>query len=157
LTAPGRLDANKCLSYWTIEAKGPVPEEIAAKTSGWIFGCDICQDVCPWNRKPKKEARAIADAAASAPDPSPDGASGTPAESWPRTAREWLALLRKQGGFRSRFRRTPLARAGRKAMLRNVLLALRPGHGDFGDVLASLEKEEDDPALRAALQRLLRG
>ena len=48
---PYRLDSRRCISFWTIEHKGPVPEEIASTLNGWVFGCDVCQDVCPWNRK----------------------------------------------------------------------------------------------------------
>ncbi|MBI1325447.1 tRNA epoxyqueuosine(34) reductase QueG [bacterium] len=49
---PYRLDARKCISYWTIEHKGHLPDEAADDLHGWAFGCDICQQVCPWNRKP---------------------------------------------------------------------------------------------------------
>jgi epoxyqueuosine reductase len=53
ITEPYLVDANKCLSYWTIEYRGEkIPEEIAAKMEGWLFGCDICQEVCPYNQKP---------------------------------------------------------------------------------------------------------
>jgi len=48
------IDSNKCLSYLTIENKGPIPAEFAEKAGGRIFGCDICQEVCPWNRKARK-------------------------------------------------------------------------------------------------------
>ncbi len=51
LVAPRVADARKCLSYYTIEHKGPIPQEIAASMNGWVFGCDICQNVCPYNRK----------------------------------------------------------------------------------------------------------
>ena len=50
LTAPYRLDANKCISYLTIENKGALPEELKNKFENYIFGCDICQNICPWNR-----------------------------------------------------------------------------------------------------------
>jgi epoxyqueuosine reductase len=46
----GVVDSRKCISYWTIEHRGDLPEELAQNFDGWIFGCDICQDVCPWNR-----------------------------------------------------------------------------------------------------------
>lgn len=57
LTNPYQLDANKCISYLTIENKGDISEEFTGQFDGWIFGCDICQDVCPWNWKarPHKE------------------------------------------------------------------------------------------------------
>ncbi|MBX3022275.1 MAG: tRNA epoxyqueuosine(34) reductase QueG [Bdellovibrionales bacterium] len=51
LEAPRWLNANKCISYWTIEARNDGPEEIRTRTGDWFFGCDICQTVCPWNEK----------------------------------------------------------------------------------------------------------
>ncbi len=50
IIAPGEIDARRCISYLTIELKEPIPPEFKNKTKGWIFGCDICQDVCPFNR-----------------------------------------------------------------------------------------------------------
>ena len=49
---PYQLDARRCISYWTIEHKGSIAKEFADELHGWVFGCDVCQDVCPWNRKP---------------------------------------------------------------------------------------------------------
>ena len=51
IVAPYKLDARKCISYQTIENKGDIPDELIEKFNGWAFGCDICQDVCPWNKK----------------------------------------------------------------------------------------------------------
>lgn len=48
-----RLDANRCISYWTIEHRGEFPAHVPALLGDWVFGCDVCQDVCPWNRKPE--------------------------------------------------------------------------------------------------------
>ncbi len=53
IVSPKVIDSNKCISYLTIENKGEIPETFKGKTENWIFGCDICQDVCPWNRKNK--------------------------------------------------------------------------------------------------------
>lgn len=51
LVAPYMLDARKCISYLTIEHKGTLPDDLIGKFDNWIFGCDICQDICPWNKK----------------------------------------------------------------------------------------------------------
>ena len=55
LVAPGELDATRCISYWTIESKSPPPAELRSKFGGQFFGCDICQDVCPWNSKARRD------------------------------------------------------------------------------------------------------
>lgn len=101
--APGKLDANKCISYWTIESKSTPPKELRQKFNGWIFGCDICQEVCPWNQKYLREK--------------------TEDELFPSDGVAWLNLLQKGGGFQSRFKSSPLNRAGRKGLLRNVAQA----------------------------------
>jgi epoxyqueuosine reductase len=51
LVAARVLDSTRCLSYWTIEHRGPVPDQVVAQLDGWAFGCDVCNDVCPWNER----------------------------------------------------------------------------------------------------------
>jgi len=63
LDDPGTLDATKCLSYWT-QAPAPIPDEYRAELGGMVYGCDICQDVCPWNRGVEKRRRGVSDDAA---------------------------------------------------------------------------------------------
>jgi epoxyqueuosine reductase len=121
--APGVLDARRCISYLTIEHRGDVADDLRPRLDGWIFGCDVCQEVCPWNRK--------------AP------AGGVP-ELQPRPDLEVLDLhevLRlSEDDFRARFRGTALMRAGRSGLLRNAALLL----GTAGDPAAL-------PVLREAL------
>jgi epoxyqueuosine reductase len=109
---PYELDARRCISYLTIELKGPIPRELRAPIGHRIYGCDVCQDVCPHN----KPDRALADPAlASSPGlDAPD-------------LLELLAL--DDEGFRERFRSSPIKRAKRRGFLRNVCVAL----GNSGD------------------------
>jgi epoxyqueuosine reductase len=136
--APGKLDANKCISYWTIEDKGPMPEGLADRFGGWIFGCDICQEVCPWNRKRLAAPEAAAPAGFPADGPG------------------WAALLRKGGGFRSRFKGSPLSRAGRRSLLRNLAAAARNLRDtSMAGPLRDLLPEEEDQAVRGEIERAL--
>jgi len=105
--APYRLDATRCISYLTIEHRGPVAHELRAKLGNRIFGCDDCLAVCPWNRfaraasQPKLRARA-------------DRAAPHLAD---------LAAL-DDAGFRRRFAGSPIKRIGRDRFVRNVLYAI---------------------------------
>jgi len=102
------LDARRCLSYLTIELKGPVPAELREPVGNWVFGCDVCQEVCPWNRR--------------AQSPPPD-AHFLPRGHFPIAdlTRE-LALDKTQAA--ERFRGSPLRRTKREGYRRNVALAL---------------------------------
>ena len=105
--APYRLDARRCVSYLTIEHKGPIPRSLRAGIGNRIFGCDDCLAVCPWNkfaqvgREAKLAARADLDALPLA---------------------ELVRL--DDGAFRARFAGTPVRRAGRERFIRNVLIAI---------------------------------
>ena len=99
------LDASKCISYFTIESKGAIPEPFRERVGDWVFGCDICQEVCPWNRF-EKPARALP--AAKIPTELPLEELAGPAST----------------GVRSRLKGLPIARAVRKRLTRNALLAM---------------------------------
>lgn len=109
---PGLVDARRCISFWTIERRGPIPAEMAGRLGRWVFGCDACQTVCPWNR-----------AARPASDP----------ELLPRPGREALALedllTLSDDDYRARFYGTSLARARFDGLVRNAIL-LAGGTGD---------------------------
>jgi epoxyqueuosine reductase len=111
------LDARACISYFTIELRGAVPEEYRAAIGGNVFGCDICQDVCPWN------SRAEA------------GATQIPLED--------LAALTAEE-FRTRFRGTAVSRAKYGGFLRNVAIAMgNSGRAEFREALERLASSED--------------
>jgi len=110
--APYRLDARRCISYLTIEHKGPIPAEFRRPMGNRIYGCDDCLAVCPWN----KFARTTGEAKLAARD---DLAA-------PRLAE--LAML-DDAGFRARFSGSPIKRIGRDRFVRNVLIAV----GNSGD------------------------
>ncbi len=116
LIAPYLLDARRCISYLTIELKGPIPGELRPLLGNRIFGCDLCQEVCPWNRR---FARPTTEPAF---QPRPESIA-------PRLL-ELIAL--DDDGFRQRFGNSPVKRAKRRGLLRNVAVAL----GNWGDLAA---------------------
>ncbi|MBI4564642.1 MAG: tRNA epoxyqueuosine(34) reductase QueG [Planctomycetes bacterium] len=124
IVAPYVVDSRKCIAYLTIEHRGPIPRELRPLMGNLIFGCDLCQDVCPWNKFAKV---------------SPE------AEFYPRDGllapklAEFLGMTREE--FARRFRGSPIRRATRDGFLRNVCVAL----GNSGDSRAV-------PALARALE-----
>ncbi|MCS6978396.1 MAG: tRNA epoxyqueuosine(34) reductase QueG [Gemmatales bacterium] len=126
---PGVLDARKCISYVTIELRKPIPLELREKLGDWVFGCDVCQDVCPWNRKVPvtKDPELLPLSFLETPD-----------------LLQWLSLTREQ--FRERFRGTPLTRPGRAGLLRNVAIVLG-NRGDPAAIPALLRALNDDESL----------
>jgi epoxyqueuosine reductase len=126
LVAPGVLDNARCISFLTIENRGPIPRELRPLIGDWIFGCDICQEVCPVNRH-------------AAPGPA------DPAVVEPRPA--LIPLLRlTEDEFRQRFRHTAVWRAQRRGLVRNVAVALGNA-GDRAAVPALALALGDDEAL----------
>jgi epoxyqueuosine reductase len=108
LVEPRLLDATQCISYLTIEQKGPIPEPLAERLEGWVFGCDICNEVCPWNQR-------FAEASSAEQYRSRDALAGAGAELFERMDEE---------EFTRRFGDTPLERAGLRGMRRNFRAAL---------------------------------
>jgi len=139
---PYVLDARRCISYLTIEHRDAIDPDLAQHLGDWVFGCDICQEVCPWNRRVESSAYAI-------PEPSPDMAPV-----------DLISLLNlDEAGFREKFRHTPLWRGKRRGVLRNACLVA--GNQKFLPARAALEKLTRDPepliqqAAAWALQRLV--
>ncbi len=105
LTAPYQLDANRCISYLTIENKGEIPDELKSQLNGWAFGCDICQEVCPYNAHPKATA---------VKEFHPDQGTG------PWLDLEKVTAIASDEEFRSTFRDTALLRPKRAGLQRNA-------------------------------------
>jgi epoxyqueuosine reductase len=133
LFAPYQMDATKCISYLTIEHKGPIAPELMGGMGRQVFGCDICQDVCPWNRKAPMSADAELEARAELVNP----------------ALEWLASLDKRQ-FERKFNGSPVRRAGFDGLRRNVAVAMgNSGQACFADRLREWTAAGDE-GLRSA-------
>ncbi len=137
LREPYTLDANRCTSYLTIEHRGEIPEELRSEMGDWIFGCDICQLVCPWN-KPDRESEDILE------------------EFNPRPELLALDLTQElslsQQEFSARFKGSPIKRAKRRGYLRNAAIAL--GNCGEAEAIPALEGalEDKDPLVREAAE-----
>jgi epoxyqueuosine reductase len=119
---PYHLDPQRCISYWTIEARQPIPRALRPLFGNRIFGCDICQEVCPWNQRLPERTPLLAGLAAQQGRVAPPLLEGfEPANPY------WLDTA----AFRTHFRRSPVLRAKRHGMLRNVCVAL----GNWADPL----------------------
>lgn len=133
LVAPYQLDARRCISYLTIELGDHIPVELREAQGQWVFGCDVCQDVCPWNRRA----------------PTTTDESFQPlADNNPLDLAELFYL--DDEAFRGRFRRTPLWRPHRRGLLRNAAIAL--GNHPSETTLDALQLGLNDvePLVRAA-------
>ena len=140
--APYQLDARRCISYLTIEHKGPIPAALRPSIGNRIYGCDDCLAVCPWNKfaREGREARLSARDDLRAPE------------------LEELSRL-DDAAFRARFTKSPVKRIGRARFLRNVLIAI--GNSATPDLAGEAERQarDDSPLVRGAaawaLSRLL--
>ncbi len=126
LTAPWQLDSNLCISYLTIEKRGQIPKDLRRDMGRHVFGCDICQDVCPWNRRAPRSTE---------PDFQPRPELVNP-------ALQWLAEM-TPGQFAESFRGSPVRRAKLSGLRRNAVIAM----GNSGDnkFISTLEKLTSDP------------
>lgn len=127
LIAPYQLDSNKCISYLTIEKRGAIPELMRDGMGHHVFGCDICQDVCPWNRKAP---------ATNAPEFQPDPELVNP-------ALDWLAEMSAEE-FRKTFRTSAVRRTKLSGLRRNVVIAMaNSGNDKFVPLLERLCQDKD--------------
>jgi len=130
LVEPYVMDARKCISYLTIELRGAIPEHLREPMGQHIFGCDICQDVCPWNRHPpvtyakEFQPRSFTHAAANGEEEfTLHGRNGASRETLFLPRLEWLASL-SQSDFSEMFRGSPIKRTKWQGLIRNVCIAL---------------------------------
>ncbi len=140
LVAPRQMDASRCIAYLTIEKKSSIPEPLREGMGRQVFGCDICQDVCPWNRR------------------APIG-QDTAMQMRPELVNpslEWLAAM-DAPRFKQVFKGSPLERTGRKRLHRNVAIAMgNSGDLSHKDRLRTWEAGEDLTLREAAAWALTR-
>jgi epoxyqueuosine reductase len=179
---PYVMDARRCISYLTIELRGPVPDELREPMGWHVFGCDICQDICPWNRRAPVTAeeefqpRTLRSRNSAAPD---EGAEQIAAEipdgEEPRTAAvsaeeslffprlDWLASM-DEAEFRQIFRDSAIKRAKWRGLVRNACIALgnsdlprgTPAHDSIFALLGRLAASQDAVIAESALWALSR-
>ncbi len=107
LPAPYRLDARRCISYWTIEHRGPIPPAVRPLLGDWVFGCDLCQEACPWNSLPKG---------------APEAAFQPPEARADLDLSDLLGLT--EARYSELFRGSPMKRARRDGLRRNAATAM---------------------------------
>ena len=119
---PYSLDSRRCISYLTIELRGPIPEDLRPAVGNWLFGCDICQEVCPWNRKAPETSE---------PAYQPRGAGGCV---------DLVELVElTDGEMRDRLAGTTMTRAGIAGLRRNAAVVLgNSGSRDAAPILAQM-------------------
>lgn len=133
LIAPYQMDASRCIAYLTIEKRGAIPEELRSRIGRQVFGCDICQDVCPWNRRA----------------PISEDAELALRPELVNPALDWMAEL-DTASFRRLFRHSPMSRAKLPGLLRNVAIAM--GNSRLDRFIPKLHEwsTSEDPVLADA-------
>jgi epoxyqueuosine reductase len=131
LVAPGKMDARRCIAYLTIEKRGAIAEEFREAVGHHVFGCDICQDVCPWNNKTGNA-------------PASELPEFQPREGLFHPELKWLAEM-DQEKYRETFRGSPVKRAKYSGFKRNLAVAMgNSGDRDFLPVLEKLAQDQDE-------------
>lgn len=137
--APYLLNAQKCISYWTIEHKGEIPQEIGQNLHGWVFGCDICQEVCPWNRKSPTGQFAELQG---------DGRFQNP------DLLQWLKMLPAE--LKNEIKGTALERTKRAGLIRNATHILAEnGVTEAIPELQRIVNEDVDPLVKQSAEKAL--
>lgn len=133
IVEPYVVDARRCISYITIEHKGPIPLELRPRMGGWIFGCDVCQEVCPWNglAQPMEDPAFVPRV----------GVGSNPA---------LIPLLGLDTrGFKELFGRSPILRSKRRGFLRNVAVALGNARDPVAVPALARALEDEEPLVRS--------
>ena len=134
IIAPYRLDSNRCISYLTIEKRGPIPEDIREGMGRHVFGCDICQDVCPWNRKA----------------PTSSAVEFEPRPGLMNPALAGLAEMTVEE-FREKFRGSPVLRTKLSGLRRNAAIAMGNSENpEFSPLLDRLSTDPDETVAESA-------
>ena len=128
IVAPGVVDANRCIAYLTIEHRGAIPRDLRTAVGEWLFGCELCQEACPWirfARRTRNEASRLPDA-------------------WPAAG----LLAMPEGDFRAAFAGTPLFRTGRARMARNAAVVLGNTREASGGAALDMALADSDAIVR---------
>jgi epoxyqueuosine reductase len=133
IVSPGELDSRRCIAYLTIEKRGTIPEEFREPIGRHVFGCDICQDVCPWNHKARRQH--------------PPQPSDEMRDDLFNPALDWLAEM-DETGFRTIFRDSPVKRSKFAGLRRNLAIAM--GNSGNPKFAARLQQWASDPDANVA-------
>lgn len=136
---PYRLDSRRCISYWTIEHRGALPEPIRSTLEGWVFGCDICQEVCPWNQSAA---------------PTTDRFIRSPETRRNLTLNELLTLSRDD--YVDIFRHSAMKRSRRDGLQRNAAVAMAQDPGPTTAAALRCARPQVEPGALGELDWALR-